>query len=299
MGLVMKVEQVPMADVVLGNQRSRRHIQEQGLEELAQSFEQIGVLQPVIVQRQSDGCYLLVAGERRYLAAQTLDLTTIPAVIQSSDRSIRHVQLVENLQREDLNPIDRAEAVHHFMEEEKLNKSQTAKKLGVPRTTLTDWLSILDLPEKYQQAVLNNHYGGSSPLTGSHISLARRLADKLGSEGMFEVALDAVLYYSLTRAETKKVFHMVANRTDFSIEKAVRAVRLFPMGDRVAEDWEWDVDTLVSFLSRSGDYLVKTKDDYIADLDEEQAQELQRQSLALRKLLDEVLEKVSGKKQVS
>lgn len=295
----MKVEQVPLADVVLGKQRSRRHIPEKGLEELAESFKQTGILQPVIVQQTSDGGYLLVAGERRYLAARALQLTEIPAVIQSANRSIRQVQLVENLQREDLNPIDRAEAVRYFMVEEDLNKSQTAKKLGVPRTTLTDWLAILDLPEKYQQAVLNNHFGGSSPLTGSHISLARRFADKMDSEGMLEVALDAVIYYELTRSEAKKVFQMVASRTDFSIEKAVRAVRLLPMGERPAEDWQWDVDTLVSYLSRSGDYLVKTKDDYLEHLEEEQLEELQRQSRALRKLLDEVLRKVAKQEDVS
>ncbi len=290
----MEVVHIPLDRVKLGSVRSRRHMEEHRLEELTSSFQQTGILQPIIVRRCGESGYVLIAGERRLQAARNLQYDTIPAVIHSEDRSVRQIQLVENLQREELNPLDRAEAVDHFMKEEGLSKTAAAKRIGIPRTTLNDWLSILDVDEQYQQAVLNNYYGGSSPLTGSHISLARRFSEKMENPALFRVALDAILYYGLTRSETKKILDMVAGRKDISIDEAVRAVRLIPRERGDNRQWEWDVETLVSYLARSGDYLVKTRDDYLDDLSVEQRQELLRQTRALKKLLDEILEKVPG-----
>ncbi|NLM54044.1 MAG: ParB/RepB/Spo0J family partition protein, partial [Firmicutes bacterium] len=218
-----QIVELSIDQIRLGNSM-RSFYQEEGVQGLADSMEEVGLLAPILVRQVGDH-YELVTGRRRYEAARRNGYETISAVVLSPDLSVRQVQLVENLQREDLNPIDKAHAVQAFIEEGGFSKSEAAARLGVPRTTLTDWLQVLDVPAKYKAAVMSNFYGGQSALTASHITLAKRFAQKVNSPQMLEVILDGVLDYGLSRAETKRVIDMMLRSRDLSFEKAVQLVR--------------------------------------------------------------------------
>jgi ParB family chromosome partitioning protein len=111
------------------------------------------------------------------------------------------------------------------MDMEHLNKVKAALKLGVPRTTLTDWLDILGVHERYQRAVIDNFNGGDSPVTLSHIAEARALATRLKSPAMCNVLLDAVIEYRLSKVETREVCALVRNNANVSVNEAVKAIR--------------------------------------------------------------------------
>lgn len=286
----MQVSQLLISEICVGEEKHvRSRLDSNTLDGLSGCIDDVGVLQPILVMKSEEG-YLLVAGARRLAACKQLGHPTIPALVLSEDSCVRQIQLIENLQREDLNPLDKAVAVRMYMSEDKLSKTAVAKKLGIPRTTLNDWLDILTVDSRYQDAVLNNYYGGSSPLTLSHITLAKRYAMKKNSDKLVNVVLDSVLYYALNRTETKKVLELVGSATDLSIEDAIRKLRLIPKDAPKQEgNEEWDVDKLVSFLAKSGDYLVKTELTKLNELEGEQRQELLRQSRVLSSLLAEVI----------
>ncbi|RKY77104.1 DNA-binding protein [candidate division KSB1 bacterium] len=124
------------------------------LEELKNSIAERGVIQPITVRRTNDS-YQLIAGERRWRAVKELGYEKIPAFIMeiSSEAELLELALIENLQREDLNPIDVAKAYQRLMEECQLTQEQVAQKVGKDRTTITNFLRLLRLPEPIQASV--------------------------------------------------------------------------------------------------------------------------------------------------
>lgn len=192
---------------------------------LGRSIAEVGLLHPLLVRRRDDGDYQLVAGYRRLLAAAAMGLETVPVLILEGNAPALQVQLVENLQREDLNPLEKAMAVKAYMDAAGLSKRAAAQKLGIPRTTITDWLDLLQVDERYQRAVVDNFNGGDSPLTVSHVAEARALAARMGAPGLVKALLDAVLLYHLSKAETREVARLVREHRNLSIRDAVRAVR--------------------------------------------------------------------------
>ena len=192
---------------------------------LGRSIAEVGMLHPILVRRREDGDYQLVAGYRRLLAAASMGLEKVPALILEGDAPALQVQLVENLQREDLNPLEKAMAVKAYMDATGLSKRAAAEKLGIPRTTITDWLDLLEVDERYQRAVVDNFNGGDSPLTVSHVAEARALAARMGAPGLVNALLDAVLLYHLSKSETRAVARLVRENRNLSIRDAVRAVR--------------------------------------------------------------------------
>ena len=115
-------------------QQPRKKFDEGGLEELALSIKQHGVIQPVILKDRGDH-YEIVAGERRYRACIKAGLTKIPAIIKDyTDQEIAEIALIENLQREDLNPLEEAYAMDSLLKTHKMSQEQLAKKLGKPQT---------------------------------------------------------------------------------------------------------------------------------------------------------------------
>ncbi len=123
------------------------------LEELAQSIRSDGLIQPIVVQRQGDR-YNLIVGERRWRAARLAGLETIPAVIQEiPPERLLEVTLIENIQREDLNPIETAKAFERLARELNLSHEEIARRTGKDRATITNVLRLLRLPEDIQQLV--------------------------------------------------------------------------------------------------------------------------------------------------
>ena len=218
---------IPVDKIRVDAEQVRRSFQEESLEGLAQSIREVGMLHPVLVAPLEDGeTYRLISGERRLRAARRLGEREIPAlVLEDLGASVTCIQLIENLQREDLNPVERALGIRALMEKEGLSKAAAAARLGIPRTTLTDWLDVLDLDPRYQAALVDNFMGRDSPLTVSHVAEAKALAARLGSPQMVSVLLDAVLEYRLSKAEVRQVAQLVRSSGDLSIAQAVKLVR--------------------------------------------------------------------------
>jgi ParB family chromosome partitioning protein len=126
------------------------------LEELAQSIRVHGFIQPIVVRRAGER-YQIIAGERRWRAAQRLGLSRVPVAVRSiSDESLLEVSLIENIQRENLNPIEEANAYYRLSHEFELTQEEVAQRTGKDRSTVTNFLRLLKLPEEVQQMVLDD-----------------------------------------------------------------------------------------------------------------------------------------------
>ena len=132
----------------------RRHFDEVHIEELAESIRSKGVLLPLIVRRETEG-YVLVAGERRWRAAQKAGLRELPVMVREvSEKEAFEIALIENIQREDLNPIEEAEAYKRLIEEHGLTQEELAARVGKDRSTVANALRLLRLPEAIKQAIV-------------------------------------------------------------------------------------------------------------------------------------------------
>jgi ParB family transcriptional regulator, chromosome partitioning protein len=136
-----------IADIVPHPAQPRRHFDEAALDELAASIAARGVIQPIIVRPLPGGSYQLVAGERRWRAAQKAGLHEIPALVRDlSDREVMALALIENLQREDLNPIEEARAYHRLAEDEGLTQAEIARMVDKSRSHVANLQRLLSLP---------------------------------------------------------------------------------------------------------------------------------------------------------
>jgi ParB family chromosome partitioning protein len=156
----------------------RRHFAEESLKELAASLRQHGLLQPVVVTRAAAGGYYLITGERRWRAAQLAGLERIPAVVREveSDTDRLALALIENLQREDLTPIEEARAYHHLRSESGLSQEQIASTVGKDRSTVANALRLLALPLAVQELV------DSGALSAGHARALAGLGDPARQE---------------------------------------------------------------------------------------------------------------------
>ncbi len=131
--------------------QTRKGFDEAKLDELAASIAASGVVQPIVVRPAKDGRYTLITGERRWLASQRAEKATIPAIVREvSDVQAMEMTIVENLQREDLNPIEQAHAYERLSKEFKLTQEQMAERTGKDRASVTNFLRLLKLPEDVQ-----------------------------------------------------------------------------------------------------------------------------------------------------
>ena len=220
----MRVANIAVKKIIMGKKQARQHFDQEALGQLAGSIQEIGQLQPIIVKQVGDN-YQLIAGERRFRAVKKNNQPEIAAVILEggvNDPTLRQIQLVENLQREDLNPLERALSIQAFIRENDLTKKEASHKLGVPRTTLTEWLNILDVAEKYRQEVVEL----DSPLSLSHISIAKALVSRTGDPTKLKKLLDGVLQYKLSRSETKEVSEIIYRYLHISVDEAIGAILL-------------------------------------------------------------------------
>jgi ParB family chromosome partitioning protein len=147
------VVQVPVEEIRANPMQPRRHFDEAALKELAASIREQGILQPILL-RPSEGGYEIVAGERRYRAAMQAGLRAVPALVRKLDRSESlELALIENLQREDLNPVDEAEAYRSLIEQFGYTQEDLARRIGKDRSTVANVLRLLKLPEEVLDAI--------------------------------------------------------------------------------------------------------------------------------------------------
>ncbi len=168
--------------IVPGPMQPRTEFDDESLGHLAESIKTHGVVQPVLVRRIEDH-YELVAGERRWRAAKLAGLRTIPAVIKDiADKDLLEVALIENVQREDLNPIEEAQAYSKLIEIVGLTQEALAERIGRDRSYITNYLRLLKLPEDIQQLVKTKRIstGHARTLLGlQHVDLQRLVARQI------------------------------------------------------------------------------------------------------------------------
>jgi len=185
-GLETPIREIPIDQIDRNPEQPRKWFGEDQLEELKESILSHGVLEPIIV-RPVEGRYELVVGERRWRAAQLAGLRTIPAVVRPlSDREAMEMALVENLQREDLNPIEEAEAYRRLMEEFQLTQEQVADRVGKKRSTVANRLRLLEIePELRAEIAAGRLSAGHAKALLSIESSAERLkvAQRVIEEG--------------------------------------------------------------------------------------------------------------------
>ncbi len=182
-----EIELINIDDIRSNPYQPRKVFDEKSLNELAESIKEHGVVQPVIVKKSIKG-YELIAGERRTKASKLAGLAQIPAIIRDfNDQEMMEIALIENIQRENLNPIEEAIAFRNIINETKMTQEQIATKFGKSRSYITNILGLLNLPESVQEKVANNEISMSHARTLSKITDNNKvieLADKIVSENL-------------------------------------------------------------------------------------------------------------------
>lgn len=149
--------QVRVDEIVANPKQPRRHFDDESLDELSASIKEVGLLQPVVVSIGDDG-FVLIAGERRWRAARRVGLETIPAVIRGGEAESSLVEaLVENVQRQDLTPLEEAHAYRQLLEDYGMSQEQVAKKVSKSRPAVSNTLRLLQLPGPIQTMVDSGH----------------------------------------------------------------------------------------------------------------------------------------------
>jgi ParB family chromosome partitioning protein len=143
-------------EIIPNRSQPRKQFDEAKLQELAESIKEKGILEPLIVRRVDQG-YELIVGERRWRAAQKAELKEVPVLVkEAQEREVLEISLIENLQREDLNPIEAAEAFKHLIEAFNIRQEDLSKRVGKDRTTITNTLRLLKLPLEVRNQLLQN-----------------------------------------------------------------------------------------------------------------------------------------------
>ena len=167
-------------DIEPNRDQPRKHFDEQALSELADSIAKHGVIQPLLVRPMHDGSYQLVAGERRWRASRLAGLTEVPVVIRElSDEDSMAIALIENLQREDLNPVEEAQGLKALMETLSLTQEEVAEKLGKSRPAIANSIRLLKLPSAVLDMMVENK------ISAGH---ARALLPLENEEDILEIA---------------------------------------------------------------------------------------------------------------
>src|SRR5216684_4058395 len=194
---------IPIEMIEPNPYQTRRHLREEALKELADSIKVSGVVQPVVVRPLQGGRYQLVAGERRWLASRQAGKTTIPAIVREvSNEQAMEITIIENLQREDLNPVEQARAFERLSREFSLTQEQIATRTGKDRASIANFIRLLKLPED----VLDHLENGA--LTFGH---GKVLGALTGFQDQLEKAVERVISKGLSVRQTEELVSELLN----------------------------------------------------------------------------------------
>lgn len=192
---VSEVNKIPVERIIPNPQQPRKEFDEQALADLSASIRAQGVLQPILVRPLSGGRYELVAGERRLRASKMAGLAEVPALIREmTEQESLAIALIENLQREDLNPIEAALGYRQLQEQFGLNQEQLAEQIGKSRSNLANTLRLLNLPPSVQKDI------GDGKLTAGHGRAIMAVTDPEAAEELHRRIVDGPM--SVRQAES-------------------------------------------------------------------------------------------------
>ena len=144
-----KVSQIKLSMIDPKSDQPRKYFDKEALEELASSIAENGLLQPILVREYGDSRYQIIAGERRFRASKLAGLSEIPAIVlDKDDRKVAEIALIENIQREDLNPVEEAMAFRALIKEYDLTQEELSEKVGKSRSAIANTMRLLDLPDE-------------------------------------------------------------------------------------------------------------------------------------------------------
>ncbi len=167
------LREITVRDIKPSRGQARKIFDEEKLEELVASIKNHGIIQPVVVRPAAGGGYELIAGERRWRACQKIGLEKIPAIVRDyKDDEATAVSLIENIQREDLNPLEEAQAYRRLMEEFGLTQEEVSKRVGKSRPFVANMVRLLELPEEIKEML------ESGSLTAGHARALLSIGDK-------------------------------------------------------------------------------------------------------------------------
>ncbi len=190
------VKYIKLNNIEPNKTQARKKFDDESLQELADSIKEYGVIQPIIVTKK-DGFYEIVAGERRWRASKKAGLETIPAIIREDDKQNNmEISLIENIQREDLNPIEKARGIKQLMDEYHFTQNQVAEKLGKGRSTIANTVRLLNLDERVIDLALEGK------LTEGHCRTILAVEDK---NKQYEMALKLIETGDSVREAERKV----------------------------------------------------------------------------------------------
>jgi ParB family transcriptional regulator, chromosome partitioning protein len=222
-----KLREIDIDRIVPNTQQPRKHFNEEALNELADSIRAHGLIQPVVVRSLPENLYELIAGERRWRAAQRAGLMRLPALVREpGEDSSLELALIENLQREDLNPIEEAQAYEKLIVEYGLTQEEVARRVGKSRVTITNMLRLLRLPPEVQQWI------GEDRLTTGHAKALLSLSD-LGSildaarkiiQGSYSVRQAEMLVSRYGHSGAKDAPNSEAEVIDPNVKAAIHAL---------------------------------------------------------------------------
>ena len=179
---------LPISQVQPGLNQPRKRFDEEALADLADSIRQHGIIQPLTVRRLASGYYQIIAGERRWRASKLAGLSEVPAVvIEADDKKVMEIGLIENLQREDLNPMEEAKGYQVLMEEHGLTQEEVAERMGKSRPAIANTLRLLALPDAVQLMLEEGKISaghGRAILALPKKDAQKKLAQKVAAEGL-------------------------------------------------------------------------------------------------------------------
>ncbi len=182
-----KLRLIDIDQIERGTYQPRRHFDAELLQELADSLRSEGLIQPILVRPSGPGKFELIAGERRWRAAQLAGMSDIPAIVRSlEDRSVAAVSLIENIQRKDLNPLEEAEALQRLCEEFGLSHQEVADSVGRSRSAVTNLMRLLDLHDEVKAMVDRGEIdmGHARALLGAPTDEQPELARRIARQGL-------------------------------------------------------------------------------------------------------------------
>ena len=199
------VVELKINDISPNEGQPRKDFAEDALQELADSIKENGVIQPIIVQKKGSG-YRIVAGERRWRASRLAGLKVIPAIVRElTDQQTMEQALIENLQREDLNPLEEAYAMQNLLKTHKLSQEQLAKRLGKPRATIANTVRLINIDESLQDFIRNGD------LSAGHAKALLSLKDPEDQRKAADVIIAKDMTVRQAEEYVKKYLYLLEN----------------------------------------------------------------------------------------
>ncbi len=220
-----RIKTVPINSIIPNRLQPRKVFDEEKIKDLAASIKKQGIIQPLIVNQAMAGNYELIAGERRLRASKLAGLTELPVVIKNVDsEKMLKLSIIENIQREDLNPIEEASAIHELIDQFGYTQDEAATSLGKSRVAVTNSLRLLNLPKVVQEDVI------SEKMTAGH---ARALLSLTSLQEQLKMR-EKILQANLTVRDVEKMIQDLRPATTRTIKKS--SVQLTPQMKYISDE---------------------------------------------------------------